>query len=54
MVVLAIRAARGSRSLFEAALAAVPDVPPEEYDRLHPAGTPAANDAPDEAAGADE
>jgi uncharacterized protein (DUF1778 family) len=28
------RAARGSRAKYEAALAQVPDVEPEEYDRL--------------------
>ena len=31
---LAQRAARGDRAKFEAAMAKVPDVEPEEYDRL--------------------
>lgn len=31
---LARRAARGDRTKFEAAMAKVPDVEPEEYDRL--------------------
>jgi hypothetical protein len=31
---LATRAARGDRAKFEAAMAKVPDVEPEEYDRL--------------------
>lgn len=31
---LAARSARGSREAFEAALARVPDVEPEEMDRL--------------------
>ncbi len=31
---LAIRAARGDRAKFEAAMAKVADVEPEEYDRL--------------------
>jgi hypothetical protein len=30
------RAKRGSRAKYEAALAQVPDVEPEEYDRLPP------------------
>lgn len=30
------RAARGNREAFEAALAEVPDVEPEEYDKLYP------------------
>ncbi len=33
---LEARAARGSREKFEAVLAKVPDVEPEEYDRLAP------------------
>jgi hypothetical protein len=31
------RAARGSREKFEAVLAKVPDVEPEEHDRIMPA-----------------
>jgi hypothetical protein len=31
---LQLRAARGSREKYEAALAQVPDVEPEEYDRI--------------------
>jgi predicted transcriptional regulator len=34
---LAVRAKRASRSRFEAVLAKVPDVEPEEFDRLPPA-----------------
>jgi hypothetical protein len=37
---LAARAARGNRTTYLAALAQVPDVEPEEYDRL-PASVPA-------------
>lgn len=44
------RAAQGSRARYEAALAAVPDVPPDEHDRIDPAGKPAASSARDESA----
>ncbi len=44
------RAAQGSRARYEAALAAVPDVPPDEHDRRTSTDSPPASSACDEAA----